>query len=78
MTLEEDFKFFRENQDQLVKKFSGKVLVIKDQEVVSVHDSEPEAYAAATKQYEIGTFLIQKCTPGEENYTQTFHSRVAF
>lgn len=78
MTLEEDFKFFIENQEELVKKHHGKVLVIKDKEVVGVYESEPEAYAAAVEKYELGTFLIQKCLPGEENYTQTFHSRVVF
>lgn len=78
MTLEEDFNFFIENQEKLVKDYLGKVLVIKDKEVVGVHNSEQEAYSDATKKYEMGTFLIQKCLPGEENYTQTFHSRVAF
>jgi hypothetical protein len=26
----------------------------------------------------LGTFLIQECQPGDENYTQTFRTRVIF
>ena len=32
----------------------------------------------ATQKNELGTFLVQKCEPGEGNHTQAFHSRVTF
>ena len=56
----------------------GKFIVIIGQEVVGVHDSFIEAIEASRQKYEAGTFLVQECMPGEENYTQTFHSRVIF
>ncbi|OHA18969.1 MAG: hypothetical protein A3C08_00785 [Candidatus Taylorbacteria bacterium RIFCSPHIGHO2_02_FULL_47_18] len=70
--------YFKAHQNELVKKYDGKFLVIKDQEVHGVYDTEMEAYTDAKKKFEMGTFLIQLCLPGQESYTQTFHSRVAF
>ena len=70
--------YFKAHQNELVKKYDGKFLVIKDQEVHGVYDTEMEAYTDAKKKFEMGTFLIQLCLPGQESYAQTFHSRVAF
>lgn len=77
-TLEKEFKYYLANQDELVKKFNGKFIVIKDQEVLGAYDSDIEAIETTSKQHKLGTFLVQKCEPGSESYTQTYHSRVAF
>ena len=74
--LQKQLEYFKANQDELVRKYEGKFLVIKDQEVKGVYDTEIEAYADAKKKFELGTFLIQQALPGQESYTQTFHSRV--
>ena len=76
--LQKQFEYFKSHQDELVEKYKGKFLVIKDQEVQDVYDTEMEAYADAKKKFGLGNFLIQQCFPGQESYTQTFHSRVAF
>jgi hypothetical protein len=76
--LKDLFKWYLDNQDELVKKYNGKVLVIKDNQVVGSFNNEEDAYFDSTSKYELGTFIIQKCTPGEEAYTQKFRSRVAF
>lgn len=76
--LEKEFKYYLEKQAELVKKYNGKVLVIKNCEVIGVYNSEQEALVETTKQHELGTFLVQKCEPGTESSTQTFNSRVAF
>lgn len=75
--LKKEFDYYLKNQKQLVKKYEGKYLVIKDQTVVGDFDSELDAYAFATERYEPGSFLIQPCLPGEDSYTQTFYSRVS-
>lgn len=75
--LQKQLDYFKSNQDELVKKYEGKLLVIRDQKVRGVYDTEMEAYTDAKKKFELGTFLIQQCLPGQESYTQTFHSRVA-
>ena len=74
--LEKDFKYFINRHDEFLSLYNGKYLVIKDESLVGVFDSEIDAYLDAVDKFALGTFLIQKCTPGNEAYTQTFHSRV--
>ncbi len=76
--LEKEFEYYLKNQEELVKQYNGKFIVIKGEEVVKVFDTEIEAYNWAKEEYEPGTFLIQKVSPGDKDYTQTFHSRVRF
>nr|DAV75145.1 MAG TPA: hypothetical protein [Caudoviricetes sp.] len=76
--LKEEFEFYLKNQAELLKQYSGKFLVIKNQKVIGVYDSEIEAYTSTVKTQEAGTFLIQECQPGNESYTQTFRTRVIF
>ena len=76
--LEKEFNYYLERQDELVKKYNGKFIVIKNCEVLGAFDSELEAIEKTAEQHELGTFLVQKCAPGNESYTQTYHSRAAF
>ena len=76
--LEQELNYYIQHQDELVKKYEGKYLIIKDKQVVGVYDEEIDAYNDAKSKYEVGTFLIQPCMPGSESYTQTFHSRAVF
>jgi hypothetical protein len=77
--LEKEFDYYITNQSKLVKKFNGRVLVIVGKSVVGDYDSVQKAYFESLKKYKPGSFLIQKCYPGKDSYTQTFHSpRVIF
>jgi len=76
--LEKEFNYYLESQDELVKKYNGKFIVIKNREVIGAFDSELEAVEKTAEKHELGTFLVQKCEPGSESYTQTYHSRVSF
>ena len=58
--------------------YNGKFIVIIGAEVVGNYDSFEDALYDCHKKYQIGTFLIQQCLPGEDNYTQTFHTRAIF
>jgi len=77
-TLEKEFNWYRDHQEELVKMYNGKFVVIRGCEVIGSFDSELEAVKETTKKNELGTFLVQKCEPGTESYTQTYHSRVLF
>lgn len=77
-SLEKEFQYYLKNQERLLQKYKNKVIVIKDDQVLGAYDSDLEAINATKVNYEPGTFLVQLCTPGKENYTQTFHSRVYF
>lgn len=76
--LEKEFKYYIENQDELVEKYDGKFIVIKDCKVIGSYESIEEAIDKTTKEHELGSFLIQKCEPGKESYTQIYRSRVSF
>ncbi|GBE04938.1 hypothetical protein BMS3Abin10_00557 [bacterium BMS3Abin10] len=76
--LEKEFQYYIDNQEELVREYNGKFIVIKGQEIIGAYDSEMEAIEKTSKDHELGTFLVQKCEPGSESYTQTYHSRVAF
>jgi hypothetical protein len=76
--LEKEFKYYLANQDELVKQYNGKFIVIVDEQVTGAYDSNVQAYTEASKKYPAGSFLIQKCSPGIQDYTQTFYSRVSF
>lgn len=76
--LEKEFQYYVDHQEELVRQHNGKFIVIKGQEIIGVYDSEMEAVEKTSAEHELGTFLIQKCEPGSESYTQTYHSRVAF
>lgn len=76
--LDKEFKYYIENQLELVKKHYGRYIIIKDQNVFGDFNSEVEAilYGKNELKFELGSFLVQHCLPGKENYTQMFHSRV--
>lgn len=76
--LKKEFEYYLAHQGELVEKYNGKYIVIKNQEVIGVYDQELEAVQETRKEHELGAFLVQKCEPGERSYTAIFHSRVAF
>lgn len=52
--------------------------MIKNEKVIGEYNSEVIALMETKKEHELGTFLIQKCSPGNVDYTETYHSRVIF
>ncbi|MDR0605623.1 MAG: hypothetical protein LBG80_15095 [Bacteroidales bacterium] len=77
--LEKEFHYYLDNQEEMVKKYDGRFLVIIGEEVVEDYDTYDDAFFQSLKKYDIGTFLIQKCSPGDKDYTQWFYSpRVKF
>lgn len=76
--LQDELDFFIANQDELVRKHRGKVLVLRDREVVGVFDTPLQAYLDAESRYAAGTYAIQRCTPGPEAYTVTIASSMSF
>jgi hypothetical protein len=76
--LDKEFKYFLDHQDELVRKYNGRFIVISGEEVIGDYSSEAEAYLETAKIRKPGTFLIQRCLPGKTAYKQTFNSRVVF
>jgi len=73
-----EFQYFIEHQDELVDKYRGKYVVIKDCQVIGVFDDVLDAVEETSKTHDLGTFLVQLAEPGPDCYTMTFTSRVSF
>lgn len=64
--LEKEFRYYIKNQNKLVKQYNNKYITIKNQKVIGIYDSEVEAVQETSKNEPLGTFLVQKCTPGKK------------
>ena len=79
MALEKEFNWYLANQDELVKKYNGRFLVIVEEDVVGDYESHEQAYFVSLEKYILGSFLIQECSEGDEAYTIKYYSpRVGF
>ena len=74
--LKEEFEYYIVHQDELVRQYAGKFIVLKNKKILGAYDSEIEAYQESQKGNKLGTFLIQHVGSGVENYTQTFYSQM--
>ncbi|MCD8206842.1 MAG: hypothetical protein LUD72_02785, partial [Bacteroidales bacterium] len=73
------FKYYLSHQNELVKLYNNKYIVITTDGVAGAYDSLDEGYSSAMAKYGKGNFMVQLCTEGEEAYSQRyFTSRVAF
>jgi ethanolamine utilization cobalamin adenosyltransferase len=77
--LKDEFDYYLAHQPEFVAKYNGKIVVIKEHKVIGFYGDKPSAIRATIEQgHPLGTFLVQLVSPGDEAYTQTFHSRVSF
>lgn len=72
--LTREFEFYLAHQKEMVEQYDGKVIALKDGRVLGVYDSELAAVTELQKSHELGTFLVQRVTHGDSEYTQTFYS----
>jgi len=75
--LDQEFKYYLDHQQELLLQYEGKYLVIIGNTIVGAYKTLNEAYFESKAKYDLGTFLVQKCSSGERDYTLHFHSRVA-
>ena len=77
MSLRSDFEYYLEHQKELAKEYEGQYLVIYDREVVGDYEDMGDAlYDALDKGYEMGDFLLEKCSADPNSIVHTFYSRV--
>lgn len=65
----EDFNWFRENLEELFKKYPNRQVVISNKEVLKDFNDFEEALYWAIENVGVGKFIIQKCTETEEGFT---------
>ena len=72
--LKEAFEFYLANQDEMVEKYCGKVVAIKNGKVLGAYDDELAAINDTKKTHKLGTFIVQRVSEGDEAYTITINS----
>ena len=78
-SLEKEFEYYLSHQNELLAQYTGQCIVIKNQQVLGAYGDYAEAVTQTVAQgHPLGTFLTQRVSPGEDDYTATFHSRVVF
>ena len=65
----DDFHWYLKHQQELVKKYTGRALVIRNHEVIGNYASEDEALDETLKRFEMGEFIVQFCSPGPDAYS---------
>lgn len=63
------FRYYLDHQAEMVEKYDGKVIVIRDDIVHGAFDSYGEASDWARKHLGIGTYALQKVSEGPKDYT---------
>jgi len=69
-----NYSFFKAHFAELLERYSGKYVVIKDEAVIGAYESFDEAYLVTTKKEELGTFIIQQCVEISDDNTASFMS----
>jgi len=69
-----DYKWFLDNYNELYERYGKTFLVIKNQNVLGVFPSYAEGVKAASKDNELGTFIVQGCNGEESAYTNYISS----
>lgn len=74
--LKKDFDYYVKNHKEIIQKYLNKYIIIKEEKIIDSYNTFEEALEKASKKYELGTFIIQKCSENLDEQTQIFHSRV--
>lgn len=75
-TIKNQYEYYKNNIEELSKKYLGKHIVIKNMQVIGAYGSFGEALNNTLKDHEIGTFIIQHCKGSLTDEIQNFTSRV--
>lgn len=76
--LEKEYRYYLDHLSEMVKQFEDKVVVIKDQQVIGVFESDLAAVEATQPRHTPGTFLVHRVHADDAVRRQTFQSRVSF
>lgn len=66
-----DFDYFIQNYKELYQQYGHKFLAIKNKKVLGAFNSVPDAISQLSKEYEIGSYIIQECTDDDSAYRTT-------
>ena len=58
--LETERQYFERNREELLRKFPGKFVVIKDEQLLGSFDSIEDALAGGAREYGVTSFLVRR------------------
>jgi hypothetical protein len=65
--VEDNYYWYIADQDELVKKYNGKHLLLVDCGVAGAYENRRDTYVDGANKYGFGNFLLQKCSPGDRD-----------
>lgn len=71
LALEKQYDYYVSHEEELLKQYTGKLLVISDGLQVFSFTSPKEAYRFGVQQFGAGHFLLHKCIPGSLDVVHT-------
>lgn len=74
--LRQEFQNYLAHQDEFVAKYDGRVIALKDGVVLGDYDTAGSAMLALQDAHPLGTYLIQKVSPGNRDTTVSIYSPV--
>ena len=57
--LDEEIKYFNESLEDWLKQYSGRIALVKGQELIGVYNTEDEALAEGARRYQLQPFLVR-------------------
>ena len=76
--LEAEYRYYLDHLPEIAEQFAGKVVVIKDQKIIGVFESDLAAMMEMKERHAPGTFLVHRVHADDAVRRQVFHSRASF
>jgi hypothetical protein len=72
--VKKEWDYYRAHQDEFVSLYSGKYIVMSEKKVRGAFETFKEACLFGEANFESGKFMVQRCSPGEKDYTVRMYS----
>ncbi len=69
-----DFDYFIKHYQELYDKYGHKFIAVRNREILGSFDTELDAINEVSKEYPLGTFIVQECNGNESGYTNYISS----
>lgn len=65
--LDQEIKYFNEHLKEWLKSDSGKIVLIKDSELIGIFNTFDDAVSEGARRYGLVSFLVRQIAPKQEN-----------
>ena len=72
-----DYEYFKAHLHEICDGHIGEYVAIKDETVLGYYKTLDEAMLETSKQFSVGTFIVQLCVKDISENSVIFHSRVS-